>query len=108
MKHIIIALLLMPALALAGNYTYTKVNSIETGADNFNVSQYTSHRKNGNIFLEGHILKIDAKEFQLKQTKKENEYRIKGGRARLIYNASDLVQVELYQYNQVAKYKIRN
>jgi hypothetical protein len=105
MKYILIALLL-PCFAFAGNYTYTKVNSVETGSDNFNVSQYTSDRKAGTVFLEGEIMKIDEREYHLKHTSKRNEYKIKGGIAKLIYNGTELIRIELYQYNQVAKYKI--
>ena len=106
MKQILFTLLFSPILSFAGNYTYTKVNSVGTGSDNFSVSQYNSERKTGNIVLEEEYMKIDDKEYQLKPTKKRNEYKIKGGVARLIYNSNELLSIELYQYNQVAKYKI--
>ena len=106
MKHILLVLLLLPCLTYAGNYTYTKVNSVEGGSDNFNISQSQTNQKAGTIFLEKKVMRIDDKEYTLKPTNQRNQYRIKGGVARLIYNAGDLVQIELYQYNQVAKYKI--
>jgi hypothetical protein len=106
MKQFMIALLLVPSFAFAGNYTYTKVTSIEAGNDNFNVTHCSNESRTGTILLEKRVLKIDDKEFRLKSTAKRNVYKIKGGVAKLIYTSADLTAIELYQFNQVAKYRI--
>jgi hypothetical protein len=110
MRYLLFLLILLPSVVFAGDrdFTYRGVSIIESGGDNFRLSQYSREDKTGDICLKNHVIKINNKQYKLKRTGKDNIYRVKGGMVQFVYENHQLASIRLCQYNQVIRFRIEN
>ncbi|MBS1772292.1 MAG: hypothetical protein JST82_05490 [Bacteroidetes bacterium] len=75
MKALLFALAMLPAMAFAQKYTYTKITEVTTGSDYFGFDKTEVTNKQGSVEIKDDVLHIDNKEFRVRQGQYKGTYK---------------------------------
>ncbi|MBN9484311.1 MAG: hypothetical protein J0H46_13215 [Bacteroidetes bacterium] len=109
MKNILflIILLCIAASSFAQSYRYNTVIIAEKGGDGFGFSNQVTKKRSGTILVKQDRISVDFKKYKLKKQIGDNLYRTNGGTVQCIYDATDLVAVQINKFNVAYYYQIK-